>query len=52
VKLSAALLISAGLLLAAQACFAEDKWAGSLGARARTELNRLGVKGRTAFKIL
>jgi predicted aspartyl protease len=55
VKLSSALLlISAGLLLAAQACFAEDQWAGpygaSFGPKARTELNRLGLKGRTAFK--
>jgi hypothetical protein len=53
VKLSAALLTGA-LLLAGQTCFAEDQWAGPMGAefgsKARAELNRLGLKGRTAFK--
>lgn len=47
-------LFAGGLLLAGQTCLAEDQWAGpygaSFGPRARTELNRLGAKGRTTFK--
>ena len=57
-KLSAALIIGAGLLLAAQACFAEDQgsdqiipaWIKTDLASLKTELAGLSEDGRTAFK--
>jgi hypothetical protein len=48
VKLSAALLISAGLLLATQACFAEDQ--DPLASDAQKELAALTENGRAAFR--
>ena len=47
-------LLSGGLLLTAQLCLAEDRWAGPMaaefGQKAKTELAALGEDGRTAFR--